>query len=117
MNISGIEKITKNIRISSDLNANVMEIIWNDGFDNISKGYEYLIKIGVEIHQHRVRLESDPELESKIKGEFQEMIEKITDEKAMFCELEKISSHKIDALKMLFSMEQEKRYREKKSNS
>lgn len=116
MNISGIEKITKVIRIPKNLDDKAMEIIYDEGFENMSKGYEYLIGIAIEIHQNKIRLESDPELESKIKEEFQEMIEKITNEEAMFEEVKKIPQNKIKALKMLFSIEEDRRWKSKNSN-
>ena len=115
MTISGIEKRTRVLRIPSTLDGDALEIILNEDFDNLSKGYEYLIGLGVRVHNCRVQLESNPELESKVRNEFQEMIEKLSDTEATFKEVKKIPTEKIEGFKMLFTLEEERRYNKKSS--
>jgi hypothetical protein len=79
------------------------------GLDSLSKAYEYFIKLGIEIHYNRMRLESDPNLEPKIRKEFQDTIQKITEETIMFEEISKMPKRFVEGLKMLCSLELENR--------
>ena len=69
----------------------------------------------IEVHSVEIPIPRK-KLESKIKEEFQNLIEKITNQDAMFKEVKKIPQNKINALKMLFSIEEDRRWKSKNSN-
>lgn len=102
-------KITRSLRIPAEIDESVISYSNNLGIDNISKSYEHFIKIGIELYKSKIKLESDPTLEPKIKADFLETIQKLTNEKIMFDEVAKIPKNQLNAMIMMFKMEKDRR--------
>lgn len=107
------KKVTRSIRISLDLDEQIEEHQQSLEFESYTQAMLHLVALGLQAVKFKLEIKENPEKEQEIRKSYDNMLNKLTDEKTMSESFAILEPNQLVALKEMIAIEEDARERKR----
>lgn len=107
------KKVTRSIRISLDLDEQIEEHQQSLESESYTQAMLHLVTLGLQAVKFKLEIKENPEKEQEIRKSYDNMLNKLTDEKTMSESFAILEPNQLVALKEMIAIEEDARERKR----
>ena len=107
------KKVTRSIRISLDLDEQIEEHQQSLESESYTQAMLHLVALGLQAVKFKLEIKENPEKEQEIRKSYDNMLNKLTDEKTMSESFAILEPNQLVALKEMIAIEEDARERKR----
>ena len=107
------KKVTRSIRISLDLDEQIEEHQQSLESESYTQAMLHLVTVGLQAVKFKLEIKENPEKEQEIRKSYDNMLNKLTDEKTMSESFAILEPNQLVALKEMIAIEEDARERKR----
>jgi hypothetical protein len=107
------KKVTRSIRISLDLDEQIEEHQQSLESESYTQAMLHLVTVGLQAVNFKLEIKENPEKEQEIRKSYDNMLNKLTDEKTMSESFAILEPNQLVALKEMIAIEEDARERKR----